>query len=74
MMREKIGALSSAAKASSGIIGSLPPLVMTIVYLTTPEYMSLMFTEDLGRLMLAGAGIWMGLGIFVMSRMIAFDF
>jgi tight adherence protein B len=74
MMREKIGALSSEAKASSGIIGSLPPLVMTIVYLTTPEYMGLMFTEDLGRLMLAGAGIWMGLGIFVMSRMIAFDF
>ncbi len=74
MMREKIGALSSEAKASSGIIGSLPPLVMLIVYLTTPEYMSLMFTEDFGRLMLAGAGIWMGLGIFVMSRMIAFDF
>jgi len=74
MMREKIGALSSEAKASSGIIGSLPPLVMLIVYLTTPAYMSLMFTEDFGRLMLAGAGIWMGMGIFVMSRMIAFDF
>ncbi len=74
MMREKIGALSSEAKASSGIIGSLPPLVMLIVYLTTPAYMSLMFTEDFGRVMLAGAGIWMGLGIFVMSRMIAFDF
>ncbi len=74
MMREKIGALSSEAKASSGIIGSLPPLVMLIVYLTTPAYISLMFTEDLGRLMLAGAGLWMGTGIFVMMRMVAFDF
>jgi tight adherence protein B len=74
MMREKIAALSSEAKASSGIIGSLPPLVGTIVYLTTPAYMSLMFTEDIGRIMLAGAAIWMGIGIFVMSRMISFDF
>ncbi len=74
MMREKIGALSSEAKASSMIIGSLPPLVMLIVYVTTPAYMSLMFTEPLGHMLLAGGASWMALGIFVMSRMISFDF
>lgn len=74
MMREKISAMSSEAKASSMIIGSLPPLVMLIVYLTTPSYMMLMFTEPLGNIMLAAGGLWMGLGIFIMSRMISFDF
>lgn len=68
----KIKAMSSEAKASAMIIGSLPPGVMAIVYFTTPSYMSLMFTEKLGNLMLAGCGVWMGIGIFVMRQMINF--
>lgn len=73
MMREKIQAMSSEAKASSLIIGSLPPFVMTVVYVTTPDYMGMMFTETQGQLMLLGGAMWMGTGIFVMSRMINFD-
>lgn len=72
MMREKIKALSSEAKASALIIGSLPPGVMAIVAVTTPSYMSLMFTENLGKMMLVGGGLWMATGIFVMKRMISF--
>jgi tight adherence protein B len=68
----KIKAMSSEAKASAGIIGSLPPGVMGIVYLTTPDYISLLFTEHMGNLMLAGCGIWMATGIFVMRKMINF--
>ncbi len=74
MMREKIKALSSEAKASAFIIGALPPGVMTIVYLTTPEYMGLLFSEQLGRFMLLGGALWMAIGIFVMRRMINFKF
>lgn len=73
MMREKIQAMSSEAKASAMIIGSLPPFVLTIVYVTTPSYMSLMFTETMGQLMLLGGVLWMATGIFVMSRMINFE-
>jgi len=40
-MAEKIQAMSMEAKASAGIIGSLPPIVMLLVYLSTPEYISL---------------------------------
>jgi tight adherence protein B len=68
----KIRAMSSEAKASAMIIGSLPPGVMTLVYLTTPAYISLLFTEKMGNLMLLGCGIWMGIGIFVMRKMINF--
>jgi tight adherence protein B len=72
MMREKIKALSSEATASAGIIGALPPGVMTIVMVTTPSYMSLMFSDPRGHLMLLGSAMWMGAGIFVMKKMIAF--
>ena len=41
-MAEKIQAMSMEAKASAGIIGSLPPIVMLLVYLSTPDYISLL--------------------------------
>ena len=73
-MAEKIQAMSMEAKASAGIIGSLPPIVMLLVYLSTPDYISLLWTEPTGQLMLVGCVLWMGIGIFVMKRMINFDF
>jgi tight adherence protein B len=73
-MAEKIQAMSMEAKASAGIIGSLPPIVMLLVYLSTPEYISLLWTHPTGQLMLCGCVIWMSMGIFVMKRMINFDF
>ena len=73
-MKEKIQAMSMEAKASAGIIGSLPPIVMVLVYLSTPDYISLLWTEPTGRLMLAASVVWMSCGIFVMKKMINFDF
>jgi tight adherence protein B len=73
-MAEKIQAMSMEAKASAGIIGSLPPIVMLLVYLSTPDYISLLWTHPTGQLMLVGCVVWMSLGIFVMKRMINFDF
>jgi tight adherence protein B len=68
----KIKAMSSEAKASAAIIGSLPPGVMGIVWVTTPDYISLLFTEHMGNIMLAGCAVWMATGIFVMRKMINF--
>jgi tight adherence protein B len=68
----KIKAMSSEAKASAGIIGSLPPAVMGIVWLTTPAYINLLFSERAGNLLLGGCLLWMGTGIFVMRKMINF--
>jgi tight adherence protein B len=73
-MAEKIQAMSMEAKASAGIIGSLPPIVMLLVYLSTPQYISLLWTHPTGQLMLVGCVVWMSVGIFVMKRMINFDF
>jgi tight adherence protein B len=73
-MKAKIRAMSQEAKASAGIIGALPIAVMTLVYLTSPQYISLLFTEPLGHLMLAGSAAWMTTGVLVMKKMINFDF
>jgi tight adherence protein B len=73
-MAAKIQAMSMEAKASAAIIGALPPIVMIMVYIMTPEYISLLWTHPTGRLMLAGCVLWMGSGIFVMKKMINFDF
>jgi tight adherence protein B len=73
-MKAKIRAMSMEAKASASIIGSLPILVMGIVYLTSPDYIELLWTTPVGRLLLAGSAIWMFVGIMVMKKMINFDF
>jgi len=73
-MAEKIQAMSMEAKASAAIIGALPPIVMILVYLTTPDYISLLWTHPTGQLMLVGCVIWMSIGIMVMKKMINFDF
>jgi tight adherence protein B len=73
-MKAKIKAMSMEAKASASIIGSLPILVMGIVYITSPDYIELLWTTPVGRLLLAGSAVWMLLGIMVMKKMINFDF
>jgi tight adherence protein B len=73
-MKGKIQAMSMEAKASAMIIGSLPLAVMGLVSITSPNYISLLFTEPLGRLMLVASACWMMMGVLVMRKMINFDF
>ena len=73
-MKAKIKAMSQEAKASAAIIGALPIIVMALVWFTSPAYIELLWTDSFGRVMLACCGIWMSIGIFVMRKMINFDF
>ena len=73
-MREKIKAMSMEAKASAMIIGALPIGVMLLVYITSPQYIELLWTTSNGRMMMLGAGVWMLMGVLVMKKMINFDF
>ncbi|TXM98811.1 type II secretion system F family protein, partial [Methylobacterium sp. WL122] len=73
-MAGKIQAMSMEAKSSAGIIAALPFVVAGITSLTSPDYISLLWTTDIGKLALLGSAIWMGLGILTIKKMIAFDF
>jgi tight adherence protein B len=72
-MKAKVKAVSSEAKASASIIGALPFVVGTLVWLVSPDYISLLWTTSTGRMMMAAGACWMGIGIFVMKQMINFD-
>jgi tight adherence protein B len=45
-----------------------------LICVTAPQYMTKMFTDPRGHMMLLGAGIWMSLGVFTMRKMINFKF
>jgi tight adherence protein B len=73
-MKAKIQAMSMEAKASASIIASLPLCVMFLVYITSPQYIELLWIHPTGRVMMAGCAVWMTMGILVMRKMINFDF
>ena len=73
-MAGKVQAMSMEAKASASIIAALPFGVAGITTLTSPDYISLLWTTDAGKIALVGSGLWMAAGIFTIKKMIAFDF
>jgi len=73
-MKAKIQAMSMEAKASAVIIAALPFCVMILVYISSPNYIELLWTHPTGRLMMACCAAWMSVGVFVMKKMINFDF
>ena len=72
-MKLKIRAMSSESKASAWIVGALPFIVFTLIWFINGGYMQRFFIDE--RLMIAGIGglVWMGIGAFIMSRMVNFE-
>lgn len=74
MLRAKVKALSAEAKASAAILAAMPFVIIFMVYLTSPDYIELLFTEKMGHILLTAAGIWMSIGLLVMRQMINFKY
>jgi tight adherence protein B len=72
-MKLKIKAMSSESKASAYIVGSLPFIVFGLIMSINPGYMGEFFVDE--RLMIAGLGglVWMGIGVFIMAKMVNFE-
>ena len=72
-MKLKIKAMSSESKASAYIVGALPFIVFIMIYTINPEYLGGFFTDD--RLIVTGLGglTWMGIGVFIMAKMVSFE-
>ena len=72
-MKLKIRAMSSESKASAYIVGSLPFVVFTLVWMINPNYMAGFFVDQ--RLIVAGLGglCWMSIGVFIMAKMVNFE-
>lgn len=72
-MKLKIKAMSSEAKASAMILGSLPFLVFSVVYAINPGYVTQLFTDPRGVIMVAGGLASLAIGIVVMMKMVRFE-
>jgi tight adherence protein B len=72
-MKLKIRAMSSESKASAWIVGSLPFIVFGLIWYMNDKYLADFFVDQ--RLMIAGLGglMWMGIGVFIMSKMVSFE-
>ncbi|HYC05623.1 MAG TPA: type II secretion system F family protein [Azospirillaceae bacterium] len=72
-LKLKISALSSEAKASAWIIGSLPFLMFAAIMIMNRDYAMALLTDPRG-VMMTGAGLLMILGgILVMAKMVRFE-
>jgi tight adherence protein B len=72
-MKLKIKAMSSESKASAWIVGALPFIVFVLIMFINPSYMHTFFTDQ--RLIIVGCGglLWMGIGVFIMAKMVDFE-
>lgn len=72
-MAQKVKAMSSEARASAYIIGSLPFIMIGILMLVNPEYIGKLFHDPKGNWFLAGAVATEVVGALVMFRMVRFE-
>lgn len=72
-MKLKIRAMSSEARASAYIIGSLPFAIGLIIYLLNPEYTSQLFIDPRGRVMVGLGLVWLSIGAAIMAKMVRFE-
>ena len=72
-MKLKIKAMSSESKASAYIVGALPFIVFGLIWWINPSYIGDFFVDE--RLILTGLGglTWMGIGVFIMAKMVSFE-
>lgn len=73
-LQQKVKAMSAEAKASAGVLAALPLIVAILVYLTSPKYISLLWTLKTGQMLLLICAFWMFCGVMVMRKMINFKF
>jgi len=72
-MKMKIKAMSSEAKASAIILGSLPFIMFGIIFAMSPDYEMQLFTDPRGQTMLIVGLFIMSIGIAVMNKMVRFE-
>ena len=71
-MRRKIRALAAEGRASALILSSLPIAIFLMIQIVAPDFYRSVWQYDLTKMVLAGAASWMGVGNFIMYRLVNF--
>lgn len=72
VLRQKVKALAAEAKMSAGIIAALPPILMLLITVASPDYMTELYTTPRGHKNLMIGACMMIFGTIVMKKMINF--
>jgi tight adherence protein B len=72
-LRRQVKSLSAEGRFSAYILLALPPCILAYEAATNRDYLRPLYTTGVGYVMLAAMGLLMGLGAFVMSRMIKLE-
>jgi len=71
-MRRKIRALAAEGRASALILSSLPIAIFLMIQIVAPDFYAGVWNEDITKTALMVAGTWMGIGNFIMYRLVNF--
>jgi tight adherence protein B len=69
-LRGEVQALTAEGRMSAIVLGALPIGLAFMLYVINPEYMGLLFSENIGRIMLVGSSILAGAGFLWMKKII----
>ena len=72
-LRRDVDALTAEGKVSAMVLGFLPIGLGAAMWVINPEYIGVLFSERLGNIMLAGAGLLAGFGFWWMKKLIEID-
>jgi tight adherence protein B len=66
----QVQALTGEGRLSGVVLLALPPVLFLAVYKLNPEYISVLFTDTMGKQMLAGAALMQFVGALVIRKII----
>lgn len=72
-MRMKVKAMTGEARASAGVLGSLPFAIALLMFFTNPGYIAPLFTDPRGWIMLAGGAMMLTIGVGIMAKLVSFE-
>jgi tight adherence protein B len=72
VLQGRIRILSAEMRLSAVILTSLPFLIAFYFFIVQPRYIRVLINDPAGRIMIMVAAILMGIGVFIMNRMVRF--
>lgn len=72
-MKKRIKAMASEPKASAWILGSLPFIMLGIIFFVNNDYVMQLFTDPRGHTLLTAGLISQSIGIGIMAKMVRFE-
>ncbi|WP_121252481.1 type II secretion system F family protein [Nocardioides ferulae] len=69
-VRRQVSALAAEGKLSAIVLSALPPGFLLYLVVSNGDYVAPLFSDPRGWVMLGGATLWLGVGVFWMSRVV----